>query len=155
MPRCCGHAPRSPASGPGLSLQAHAERIGKRPVHCRRDLAGGAHRQRTNVLMLGRKRERPSLPEHGELLWKFLGAAISLDPVSRRRAQSLVWWDYIDTNGPVARAGAGSAMTTPSSPRVAMPGSAEVSVLLTRLYVPSGDFADLLTRQEPAIGRRS
>jgi hypothetical protein len=28
----------------------------------------------------------------------------------------------------------------------------EVSVLLTRLYVPSGDFADLLTRQEPAIG---
>jgi hypothetical protein len=38
---------------------------------------------------------------------------------------------------------------------VARSGGTEVSVLLTRLYAPSGDFADLLTRQEPAIGRRS
>jgi hypothetical protein len=58
----------------------HAERIGKRPAHCRRDFASDAHRQRANVLMLGWKCERPSLPEHRELLRKFLGAAISLDP---------------------------------------------------------------------------
>ena len=33
-------------------------------------------------------------------------------------------------------------------------GGTEVSVLLTRLYAPSGDFADLLIRQQRAIGRR-
>jgi hypothetical protein len=35
------------------------------------------------------------------------------------------------------------------------PGGRGLSILLTRLYAPSGDVADLLTRQEPAIGRRS
>jgi hypothetical protein len=40
-------------------------------------------------------------------------------------------------------------------PEVAISGGTEVSILLTRLYAPSGDFTDLLTRQEPAIGPRS
>jgi hypothetical protein len=39
--------------------------------------------------------------------------------------------------------------TRPSSPRVAMPGGTEVSVLLKRLYLPSGDFA------EPAYAART
>ena len=40
-------------------------------------------------------------------------------------------------------------MTRPSSPRVAMPGGTEVSILLKRLYLPSGDFA------EPAYAART
>jgi hypothetical protein len=66
----------------------HAERVGKRPVHCRGDLAGDAHRQRANVLMLDRKCERPFLLKHRELLACFLGAAISLDPIWRCHARS-------------------------------------------------------------------
>jgi hypothetical protein len=43
------------------------------------------------------KCERPSVPEHRELLREFLGAAISLNPVSRRHAQSLIpQRDYIN-----------------------------------------------------------
>ena len=44
---------------------------------------GGADRQRTNVMMVRRKRERPLLPEHRELLPVVLGAAISLDLMCR------------------------------------------------------------------------
>jgi hypothetical protein len=47
----------------------------------RGDLAGGADRQRTNVLILDRKRERPFLSENRELLPGLLGAAFALDPI--------------------------------------------------------------------------
>jgi hypothetical protein len=43
--------------------------------------AGDAHRQWANVLMLDRKCERPFLPKHRELLARFLGATIPLDPI--------------------------------------------------------------------------
>jgi hypothetical protein len=65
----------------------HAECVGKRPAHCRGDLAGDAHRQRAHVLMLDRKCERPFLAKHRELLACFLGAAISLDPIGRCHAR--------------------------------------------------------------------
>jgi hypothetical protein len=55
----------------------------KRPAHRRGDLAGDTHRQGANVLMLDRRSEQPFLPEHRELLARFLGAAISLDPIWR------------------------------------------------------------------------
>ena len=54
-----------------------------REAHRRGDLAGGADRQRANVLILGRKCEGPSLPEHGELQPSLLGAAGSLDLICR------------------------------------------------------------------------
>jgi hypothetical protein len=56
-------------------------------THRRGDLAGGADRQRANVSMLDRKRARPFLPQHRELLRGFLGAAISLDPILRRHTR--------------------------------------------------------------------
>jgi hypothetical protein len=59
----------------------HAEGVGKGPIHCRGDLAGGAHRERANVLMLDRKCERPFFPQDRELLACFLGARSSLDPI--------------------------------------------------------------------------
>ena len=53
----------------------HAERVRVRPAHCGPNLGGGANRQRAHVLPLDRKRERPFLSEHRELLPGFLGAA--------------------------------------------------------------------------------
>jgi hypothetical protein len=70
-----------------------------RPAHCGPNLGGGANRQRAHVSLLDRKRERPFLSEHRELLPGFLGAAISLDPIRRCHARSL-----ISPSGPVARA---------------------------------------------------
>jgi hypothetical protein len=70
----------------------HAERVRKRPAHCRGDLTGDAHRQRANVLRLDRKCKRPFLPEHRELLPGLLAAAISLDPICRRHAHSSFSW---------------------------------------------------------------
>jgi hypothetical protein len=60
-----------------------AKRVRKRPAHCRSNLMGSADRKRTNVLMLSRKRERPFLPEHRELLARLLCATISLDLICR------------------------------------------------------------------------
>ena len=46
----------------------HTECVRKRPAHCGRDLAGGTDRQRANVPVPDRERERPFLPQHCELL---------------------------------------------------------------------------------------
>jgi hypothetical protein len=67
-------------------VSKHAERERNRPAHRGGDLAGGADRQRANVLLFDWKRERPLLPEHRELLGGFGNAAISLDPILRRHA---------------------------------------------------------------------
>jgi hypothetical protein len=44
---------------------------------------GGADCEWTNVFMLGRKRKRPFLSQHSDLLPKLLRAAISLDAIGR------------------------------------------------------------------------
>jgi hypothetical protein len=46
------------------------------------------HRQRANVLILDRERQRPFFPEHRELVPVLFGAAISLDPIWRCHARS-------------------------------------------------------------------
>jgi hypothetical protein len=61
----------------------NAERVRKRPAHCRNNLVGGADRKRANLLMLSRKRERPFLPEHRESLARLLCTAISLALICR------------------------------------------------------------------------
>jgi hypothetical protein len=124
VPTVCCSRPALPKSGktqqpPGAESTArsrldrrlfpaakHAERVGKRPPHCRGDLAGDAHRQRANVLMLDRKCERPFLAKHRELLACFLDAAISLDPIWRCHARSL-----INPSGPVATTAARPGLT--------------------------------------------
>jgi hypothetical protein len=61
----------------------HAERVGKRPPHCRGNLVGDAQRQRANVLSLDRECERPFLSKHLELLARFLDATLSFDRIWR------------------------------------------------------------------------
>ena len=80
--RCVGHGKARLGSRPTpFPAPEHAERVGKRPAHCRRDPTRDTLRQRTNVVMLDRKCERPFRPQHRELLPGFLGAAISLYPI--------------------------------------------------------------------------
>ena len=111
----------------------------------------GYRRLGLNVLMVGRKCERPSLPEHHQLLWEFFGAAISLDPVSRRHAPIPSFCGEIAQTveaqllRPWGVLRAIKGRRAPGWPA----GGTEVSVLLTRLYVPSGDFA------EPAYAART
>ena len=62
-------------------MAKHAERVGMRPAHHCGDFAGGGDRQRANVLIFDRKRERPPFPEHRELLRGLLVAAITLDQI--------------------------------------------------------------------------
>jgi hypothetical protein len=55
---------------------------------------------------------RAAISPGAPLLRKFLGAAISFDPIRRRHARSLVWWDYINTGGPLPGAAAGPRAMT-------------------------------------------
>jgi hypothetical protein len=71
-----------PTSMPGCQFPAaqHADRVGLRPAHDRPDLAGGAARQRANVLGRGRKREQPFFPQYRKLLAELLDAAVAINP---------------------------------------------------------------------------
>ena len=71
-----------------------------------------------------------------------------IQAASRWRRSSLrIFLERLDFAGDVA-----GVCGYLSSPGVAISGALRVSVLLTRRYAPSGDFTDLLTRREPAIG---
>jgi hypothetical protein len=50
-----------------------------RPAHCRGDLAGDADRQRANVLVLDRKRERPFSRSTANCCRESLGALVTID----------------------------------------------------------------------------
>jgi hypothetical protein len=75
----------------------HAERVWIGPAHHRGDLVGGVDGERSNVLILDGKRQRPFLSKLSELLSVLLDTAISLNPVCRRHVRSRVWrsGDYI------------------------------------------------------------
>ena len=74
--RCVGHGKARIGSRPPPFSNCQARRAyRKRPAHGRGGLAGDTHRQRANVLMLDRKRERPLLPQHRELVLGFRSRA--------------------------------------------------------------------------------
>ena len=66
----------------------HAQRVRKRPALCRGDLTGGVDRQRPNVFVVDRKRERPFFSELSELFPVVLDTAISLNPIRHVRSHN-------------------------------------------------------------------